>query len=73
MFSKYEQKCLIKIQIAIGKNTRQCHTALPEACDRETLSYRTVDRWAPAFRRGREDVHKNVELTDRNQQVMMCM
>ena len=27
MFSKYEQRCLIKIQIATGKNARQYHTA----------------------------------------------
>ena len=51
MFSKYEQKCLIKIQIARGKNARQCHTALLEACGRETLPYRTVAWWAHTFRR----------------------
>ncbi|KAJ4443339.1 hypothetical protein ANN_05007 [Periplaneta americana] len=45
-------------QIARGKNARQCHTALLEACGRETLSYRTVARWVHAFRCGREDVHQ---------------
>ena len=55
MFSKYKQRCFIKIQIARGKNARQCHTALLEACGRETLPYRSVGRWAYAFRRGRED------------------
>ncbi|KAJ4432063.1 hypothetical protein ANN_20677 [Periplaneta americana] len=32
MFSKYEQRCFIEIQIARGKNARQSHTALLEAC-----------------------------------------
>ncbi|KAJ4430430.1 hypothetical protein ANN_22646 [Periplaneta americana] len=58
MFSKYEERCFIKIQIARGKNARQCHTALLEACGRETSPYRTVARWKHAFRNGREDVHQ---------------
>ena len=29
-----------------------------EVCDRETLPYRTVARWAYVFDRGREDVHQ---------------
>ena len=58
MFSKYEQRCFIKIQIARDKNARQCHTALLEVCGRETLLYRTVAMWAYAFRRGREDVRQ---------------
>ena len=62
MFSKYEQRYFIKIQIAGGKNARQCHTALLEACGRETLPYLTVARWAYTFCRGRKDVHQNVEL-----------
>ena len=41
MFSKYEQRCFIKIQIARRKNARQFHTALLEACGREiTIVYR---------------------------------
>ena len=28
MFSKYEQRCFIKLQIARRKNAQQCHTAL---------------------------------------------
>ena len=60
MFSKYEQRCFIKIRIARGKNARQCHTTLLKACGRQTLPYRrpTVARWAYAFCRGREDVHQ---------------
>ena len=58
MFSKYEQRCLIKIQIARGGNSRQFHRALLEACDRETLLYRTVSWWAYVFRRGRKNVHQ---------------
>ena len=57
MFSKYEQRCFIKVQIARSKNARQCYIELLEAC-LETLSYRTVFRWAYAFSRGREDVHQ---------------
>ena len=49
---------LLQIQIERGKNPRQCRTALLEACGTETLPYRTVSRWAYAFRRGREDVHQ---------------
>ena len=56
-FSKYEQRCFFKIQIGRGKNARQCHTALLEACGRETLPCRTVARRVYAFHRGREDVH----------------
>ncbi|KAJ4430876.1 hypothetical protein ANN_19467 [Periplaneta americana] len=55
---KYEQKCFIKIQNVKDKNARQCHTALLEACGRETSPYRTVARWAHAFRNEREDVHQ---------------
>ena len=74
MFSKYERKCLINIQIARGKNARQCHSALLEACGRETLPYCTVATWAYALHRGREDVNKkNVEVADCNQQLMLCM
>ncbi|KAJ4426664.1 hypothetical protein ANN_26462 [Periplaneta americana] len=40
------------------QEARQCHTALLEACGRETSPYRTVARWAHAFRNGREDVHQ---------------
>ena len=60
MFSnyRYEKRCFIKIQIARGKNARQCHTALLEACGRETLPYRTVARQAYVFRSGRKDVHQ---------------
>ena len=58
MFSKYEQRCFIKFQIERGKNARQSHTVLLETCHRETLPYRTVGRWAFAFRRGRENVHQ---------------
>ena len=32
--------------------------AILEACGRETLSYRSMVRWAYAFHRGREDVHQ---------------
>ena len=42
MFSKYEQRCFIKIQTARGKNARQCHTALLEASGRGTLPYSTI-------------------------------
>ena len=42
MFSKYEQRSFIKIQIARGKNARQCRTALLEACGRDTLPYPTM-------------------------------
>ena len=58
MFSKYEQRCFIKIQVARGINARQCHTELLEACGKETSPCRTVARWANAFRRGMEDVHQ---------------
>ena len=58
MLSKYEQRCLIEIQIVRDKNARQCHTALLEASYRGTLPYRTVARWVYAFRRGEEDVHR---------------
>ena len=58
MFSKYEQRCFINIQIARGKIAPQYHTALMEACGRETLTYRTMAGWAYAFHRGREDLHK---------------
>ena len=59
-------KCLVytnkdaslKLLIARGKDARQCHTALLEACGRDTLPYRTVGRWAYGFRRGRKDVHQ---------------
>ena len=53
-----QARCFIKIQIARGKNAQQCHTALLEACGRETLPYRTMARWVYAFHRGREDVHQ---------------
>ena len=52
---RYEREMM---QIARGKNARQCHRALLEAFGRETLPHRTVARWANAFRRGREDLHK---------------
>ncbi|PSN53204.1 hypothetical protein C0J52_04500 [Blattella germanica] len=58
MFSKYEQRCFIKIQVARGINARQCHTELLEACGKQTLPYCTVASWANAFRREREDVHQ---------------
>ena len=48
----------MRTKIAEGKNAGQCHTALLEACGRETLPYRTAARWANAFRRRREDVHQ---------------
>ena len=62
MFSKYEQRCFIKIQIARDKNARQCYKALLEACGKENLPYHTLARWAYAFRRGREDVHHAMQL-----------
>ena len=45
---KYEHRCFIKIKILIGrgKNARQSHTTLLEACGRETLLYHTVVSWA---------------------------
>ena len=58
MFSKCEQRCFIKIQIARGTNAHQCHTVLVEGCGKETLRYRTLAKWAYAFRRAREDVHQ---------------
>ena len=57
MFSKQEQRRLIKIQIVRGKTARQCRTTLLEVCGRETLPYRTVAWWTYAFHREREDVH----------------
>ena len=58
MFSKYEQRGFIKIQIERSKNARQCHTALLVAWGREPIPYHTVVWWAYAFRRGKEDVHQ---------------
>ena len=51
IFSRYEHKCCIKIEIARGNNAPQCHRALLEACGRETLPYSTVTRRAYAFHR----------------------
>ena len=52
IFSKYKQRCFIKIHIARGKNARQCQTALLEACG--------IVPWlgAYAFHRGRKEVHQ---------------
>ncbi|PSN58357.1 hypothetical protein C0J52_12991 [Blattella germanica] len=58
MFSTYEQRCFIKIQVARCINARQYHTELLEACGKETLPYRTMARCVNAFRRRREDVHQ---------------
>ena len=58
MFSKYEQKVFIKIQMARGKYFLQYYTELLEACSGETLPHRTVARWAYAFRGEREGVKK---------------
>ena len=72
MFSKRKHRFFIKIQIARGKNARKCHTALLVACGRDT---RTVP-WLGGlmnFAEGEKMFVKNVQLTDRNQQVMMCM
>ena len=57
MFSKYEQRYFITIQRARGKNARQYHTALLDACATEILIYNVKARWAYEFRRASEDVH----------------
>ena len=44
MFSKLEQRTWIKIEVARGKNARECHSGLREACGNEALPYRTVAR-----------------------------
>ena len=54
MFSKYEQRCFIKVQVARGKNASQCFRALQEVWGKEVLPYRTIARWVEAFHRGRE-------------------
>ena len=55
MFSRYEQRYFIKIQVARGKNASQCFRALQEACGREVLPYRTIARWVEVFRQVREE------------------
>ena len=55
MFSRYEQRCYIKIQVASGKNAGQCFRALQKACRRQVLPYRTIARWVEAFRQGRKE------------------
>ena len=55
MFSRYAQRCFIKIQVARGKSASRCFRALQEGCGREVLPYRTIARWVEAFRQGREE------------------
>ena len=58
MFSKYKQRCFIKIQIAKGKNARQCHTRY---CKIVVERLYHIVPWLGGcmhFCRGREDVHQ---------------
>ena len=54
MFSRHEQRCFIKIQVAIGKKS-QCFKALQETCGRDVLPHRTIARWVETFRQGIEE------------------
>ena len=56
MFSKQEQRNLIKIQCARGRTQNSATEDCKEACDAAALPYRTVARWVAAFRDGRERV-----------------
>lgn len=56
MFSKQEQRIWLKIECARGRNARQCHQGLREACGADALPYRTVARWVQAFKGGRDNV-----------------
>ena len=42
MFSRCEQRCFIKIQVARGRNISRCFRALQEACVREVTN---LDIW----------------------------
>jgi hypothetical protein len=55
MFTKLEQRSWIKIQVAHGKNARQCHQGLIEACGNDALPYRMAARWVSAFCSGRDE------------------
>ena len=59
MFSKLEQRSWIKIEVARGKNARECHYGLREACGDDALPYRTVARWVATFRAGRDSVQQH--------------
>jgi len=54
MFRKYEQCCLIKIQVACGWNAPQCHKGFHKACCKYALPYCIGARWVCAFWGGRE-------------------
>ena len=55
MFSRYKQRCFIKILFARGKNVSQCFRGLQEACGRDVLPYRTIARRMEDFCQGREE------------------
>ena len=44
MFTKLEQRCWIKIEVARGHSTLECFQGLREACDDAVLPYLTVAR-----------------------------
>ncbi|GBM14925.1 hypothetical protein AVEN_213269-1 [Araneus ventricosus] len=60
MFTKYDQRSWIKIEVARGKNASEYSYGLREAC---ALPYRTVAGWVKAFRAGRNkiaDLHRTI-------------
>ena len=58
MFTRAEQRVFIKVQVARGRNARQIHKGLREACGDSALPYRTVARWTAAFEAGRQSADK---------------
>ncbi|KAJ4450773.1 hypothetical protein ANN_02203 [Periplaneta americana] len=52
MFTKLEQCSWIKIEVARGRSAQECFQGLRESCGDAALPYRTVTRWAKAFREG---------------------
>ncbi|KAJ4437343.1 hypothetical protein ANN_17482 [Periplaneta americana] len=50
------QRSWIKIEVACGRNARQCHQGSLEACGKDALPYRAVERRVSAFRTGRNEM-----------------
>jgi hypothetical protein len=55
MFTIPEQRSWIQIQVVLGKNARQYHQDLLEACGNDALPYQTFARRVYAFRSGRDE------------------
>ena len=51
--TRQEQRSHVKITLLRDRNSKECHSELTEALGNRALPYRTVDRWAAAFQRGR--------------------